>query len=43
VLAKQGLPDSRGDVKPEDVQFWVDLALQLGLIKQPIDASQLIA
>jgi NitT/TauT family transport system substrate-binding protein len=43
VLAKQGLPDSRVDVKPEDVQFWADLALQLGLIKQPIDARRLMA
>jgi NitT/TauT family transport system substrate-binding protein len=43
LLAKQALPDARADVEPEDVQFWVDLALQLGLIKQPIDASTLIA
>ncbi|MDB5406480.1 MAG: transporter substrate-binding protein [Rhodospirillales bacterium] len=43
VLAKQGLPDTRADVEPEDVQFWADTALQLGLIKQPIDARALMA
>jgi NitT/TauT family transport system substrate-binding protein len=43
VLAKQGLPDTRTDVTPEDVQFWADLALQVGLIKQPVAAAALMA
>src|SRR5471032_1894327 len=38
VLAKQGPPDGRSDVEPEDVQFWIDTALEVGLITQPIDA-----
>ena len=35
--------DWRVDLKPEDVQFWADLALEFGLLKGPIDASKLIA
>jgi NitT/TauT family transport system substrate-binding protein len=43
VLAKQGLPDARADVEPADVQFWIDTAFEVGLIKQKFDASELMA
>ena len=43
VTAKQKIMDWRVDLKPEDVQFWADLALEFGLLKGPIDASKLIA
>lgn len=43
VTAKQKIMDWRVDLKPEDVQFWADLALEFGLLKSRIDASKLIA
>ncbi len=30
------------DVKPADLQFWIDLCLQLKLIQKPLDAAALI-
>jgi NitT/TauT family transport system substrate-binding protein len=42
VTAKMKLVDWHVDLKPEDIQFWADVALEFGLLKNRVDAKTLL-
>jgi NitT/TauT family transport system substrate-binding protein len=42
VTAKMRLVDWHVDLKPEDIQFWADIALDFGLLKDRVDAKTLL-
>jgi NitT/TauT family transport system substrate-binding protein len=42
IVTRQGPPDTRPTLRPEDVQFWIDIARDQKMITKPMDAQSLM-